>query len=1140
MGKYTEASVQTLEPKDHIRLRPGMYIGKLGDGSSVDDGIYVLLKEVIDNSVAWDTPIVIKKDGYTKLPRIGELIDSLIEEKPEEAYRKNGLEKIRNTKGIEALCFDKEELKMKYKRVFSFIRHKVNSKLYRVKLTGGRYVDITPYHSLFTLKEDKVVAASLETLKENDYVLVPRVGWEEGGATKEINLLDELEKMDVRKTKQIALSNISNLLRKNINLRKEIEGECKKKYSLNDYTQKDYLPFEVYRSLSNKNKDEIKDRCVIGSRYTKIKPTLSITKELIELLGIYAAEGSIRTDKKNNGKTVIFSFGSKEKELINHTIKLVWKAFGIEAKTAAAHESSTNVAIYSNFISLIFEEILGTQTGCSKKIVPSLVLSAKKEWKKRYLIGYLSGDGYPSKKFIKHLVEGTEPNEKDTSKFGFNTVSKDLAIGIQYLIGAIEKTCSVRTVPVKEETEDEKIINAKKKYNIKRKLTVYAFDFYWNGKKSYVNYVPINNLFKNEGISLAKNASGISIARIEKRLLKEKANKYKLRDGIEKFVKGDLGLCKIRKIEEIEYKEPWVYDICVEGDENFVGGFGPIICHNSVDEYVMGGGKEIIISLQDKSLEVRDFGRGIPLGSIVDCASVMNTGAKYNSEAFEESVGLNGVGIKAVNALSQEFYIQSWRDGKTKYAKFSQGNLLEKSKEIRAHQKENEKNGTLVRFTPDEEIFTNFKWIEEYVVNMLWNYAFLNKGLKLIYGEQEFVSKEGLKDLLIKKNPEEVLYPIIHLEDKKIEMAITHGDRYGEEYSFTNGQYTSQGGSHLNAFREGVLKTLREYYKKEWEAVDVRNCLIGAISIRVKEPVFESQTKTKLGSTSLSKDGPTIRSFVVDFIKKELDDYLHKNRETSEALLSKLNQNERERKDMAGIKDLARERAKKASLHNKKLRDCRVHLNSNDKRRLESTLFITEGDSASGSITKVRDVNTQAVFSLRGKPLNCFNEKKRIVYENEEFNLLQSALNIEESLENLRYNTVVISSDSDVDGMHIRLLLTTFFLQFFPELIKNGHLHILQTPLFRVRNKKETIYCYSEEEKIKAQKKLGPNPEITRFKGLGEISPDEFRHFIDKNMRLEPVIIERMSKIPKMLEFYMGSNDPNRRDFIIENLNLNV
>jgi topoisomerase-4 subunit B len=554
---------------------------------------------------------------------------------------------------------------------------------------------------------------------------------------------------------------------------------------------------------------------------------------------------------------------------------------------------------------------------------------------------------------------------------------------------------------------------------------------------------------------------------------------------------------------------------------------------NCIDEFVMGFGKKIEVQIKDRMVMVRDYGRGIPLGKVVDVVSKINTGAKYDSVAFKKSVGLNGVGTKAVNALSSYFKVQSVRDGKIKAAAFERGVITQDE-----HLNEtSEARGTTIWFFPDEEIFGHFKFIHEYVEKMLWNYAYLNTGLSIWFNGQVYKSERGLYDLLQQNIGGESLYPVIHLRGEDIEIALTHGQQYSEEYySFVNGQHTTQGGTHQAALRESVVRVLREFFKKDFDANDIRQGIVAAISVKVMEPVFESQTKTKLGSQNLGPEGPAIRTFVLDFLKKELDNYLHKHPETAEVLLQKILQSERERKDLSGIRKLARERAKKASLHNKKLRDCRVHYNSNHADRLNTTLFITEGDSASGSITKSRDVNTQAVFSLKGKPLNCFGLTKKIVYENEEFNLLQSALNIEDSMEDLRYNNIVIATDADVDGMHIRLLMITFFLQFFPDLVKNGHVFILQTPLFRVRNKKETVYCYSEEERKEAISRLGKNPEITRFKGLGEISPDEFKHFIGRDIRLEPVIFGRNENLPHLLEFYMGKNTPDRQFFIIDNL----
>lgn len=559
------------------------------------------------------------------------------------------------------------------------------------------------------------------------------------------------------------------------------------------------------------------------------------------------------------------------------------------------------------------------------------------------------------------------------------------------------------------------------------------------------------------------------------------------------------------------------------------------ILDNSIDEFRMKAGKKIEIKIEDNKVSIRDYGRGIPLGKVVDAVSKMNTGGKYDSKAFKKSVGLNGVGTKAVNALSEYFKVKSVRDGRSKTAEFSRGILIKSHEEI----EDNDKNGTEITFIPDAEIFINFKFRREYIERMLRNYAYLNPGLRIIFNGETYFSENGLKDLLEEELETETLYPIIHLKDNDIEVAITHSDKSQTEtyFSFVNGQNTTQGGTHLNAFREAFVKTIREFFNKNFDASDVRKSIISAISINVEEPVFESQTKTKLGSNDMGPNGPTVRTFVIDFLKNKLDNFLHKNPEIAEAIQRKILISERERKELSGIQKLARERAKKVSLHNKKLRDCRQHYNDQKApRKSETQIFITEGDSASGSITKSRDVETQAVFSLKGKPLNCYGLTKKIVYENEEFNLLQAALNIEESLEDLRYNQVIIATDADVDGMHIRLLMITFFLQFFPDVIKNGHLYILQTPLFRVRNKKETRYCYTEAERIKALDELGKNPEITRFKGLGEISPDEFKHFIGKDIRLEPVVIGKDTTINQLLEFYMGKNTPDRQNFILENL----
>lgn len=559
------------------------------------------------------------------------------------------------------------------------------------------------------------------------------------------------------------------------------------------------------------------------------------------------------------------------------------------------------------------------------------------------------------------------------------------------------------------------------------------------------------------------------------------------------------------------------------------------VIDNCIDEHVMGFGKNIDIKVTEKRVEIRDYGRGIPLGKVVDCVSKINTGGKYDSKAFQKSVGLNGVGTKAVNALSNHFKVQSFREGKTKIAEFERGVITNDAKIT----KSSDKNGTLIVFEPDDEVFKNFHFRPQFLENQLWNYAYLNSGLTINFNGKKYHSENGLLDLLSNKTSEDNLrYPIIHLKGEDIEVAMSHTNQYGEEYySFVNGQYTTQGGTHLAAFREAVVKTIREFYNKNFDAADIRASIVAAISVRVQEPVFESQTKTKLGSQNVGPDGPTMRTFVNDFIKKQLDNYLHRHQDTANALLKRIQQSERERKEIAGIKKLANERAKKANLHNKKLRDCRIHFDDKKGEKGDDTMiFITEGDSASGSITKSRDVQTQAVFSLRGKPLNCFSLTKKVVYENEEFNLLQHALNIEDGLDGLRYRKIIIATDADVDGMHIRLLMLTFFLQFFPDLVRNGHIFILDTPLFRVRNKKETIYCYSEEEKRQAVNKLGSKPEITRFKGLGEISPDEFGAFIGDEIRLQPIIIDDKVSIKKLLTFYMGKNTPDRQTFIIDRL----
>jgi topoisomerase-4 subunit B len=558
------------------------------------------------------------------------------------------------------------------------------------------------------------------------------------------------------------------------------------------------------------------------------------------------------------------------------------------------------------------------------------------------------------------------------------------------------------------------------------------------------------------------------------------------------------------------------------------------VVDNCIDEFVMGNGKRVDIKVKDGKVSVRDYGRGIPLGKVIDCVSQINTGGKYDSKAFKKSVGLNGVGTKAVNALSSHFMVYSVREGEKKQASFVRGELVEDTAVV----KTDEPNGTYVEFIADETIFKKYAFKTAYLDKMMWNYCYLNRGLAMYFNGEKFQSKDGLKDLLENNMDGDPLYPIIHIEDEDIEVAFTHGKTYGEDYySFVNGQHTTQGGTHQSAFRESVAKVIRDFYNKNYEASDIRQSIVAAIAVKVIEPVFESQTKTKLGSQEIEPGGKSMRAFINDFLKDKLDNYLHRNPEVAELIERKIKQSERERKELSGIRKIARDRAKKANLHNKKLRDCRIHLTDlKDDRREQTTMFITEGDSASGSITKSRDVNTQAVFSLRGKPLNCYGLTKKVVYENEEFNLIQAALDIEDDMDNLRYNNIVVATDADVDGMHIRMLLLTFFLQFFPDLIKRNHVYVLQTPLFRVRNKKKTIYCYSEDERRSAIEELGKNPEITRFKGLGEISPDEFKHFIGADIRLEPVLLSKDASIDSILSYFMGKNTPERQDFIIENL----
>ncbi len=1026
-NEYGAESITILKGVEAIRKRSAMYIG-----DTSKRGFHHIIFEVTDNSVAYDTPIVLRINNKTKVEKIGTFIDLVLKNDKNREIRKE-LERSFNGCGVEVLCFDKDSLKLQFKKIFSFIRHRTNSPLYRVKLTGGRYVDITPYHSLFTIRDNKVIPASLKTLKINDYVLVPRNTWPENGKRTigSIDLLDELEKLEDSKTKNITLSNIRSLLvneGRNKHLRKEINKFAPRKYySLRDYVFYDYLPFRIYKKLDKRFKAKIKETCLVGTRYSKIRPVLNITKELVELLGIYAAEGSIRLDKDSQGKTVIFSFGANEEKLIWYTCDLIKKVFCHEAGISKAHNTAINVLVYSNFISLVMEEILKTSTGSTKKCVPDIVFNISKTLRVRYLIAYLSGDGCPAIRFTKHLIENTVPDKDYAQKIAFGTSSYDLSVGLQYLLSSIGKTYSVRRNEPSKIKASIFVDKSGKTYKIQTKCVSYGFDFYWNCEKSYVNYVPFKDFIDSAHHTVQVNRSGgISFRRISG--LTEK-NMLKLKGNTLNFIKGDLGLCKIRKIEQIRYNNPWVYDISVEDDENFIGGFGAVVCHNSIDEHLAGFCKNIKVTIHnDNSITVEDDGRGIPVDihpiekrpAVEVVLTTLHAGGKFDKKTYLVSGGLHGVGVTATNALSEFLEVEIKRDSKLYKQRYEKGIPVTPLTII------NENilgTGTKITFKADSSIFSESVIDYDLVKKRLKELAYLNKGLTIeliderTNKENKFVFEGGIKEFVEDLNNgknvlnKKIIYILKKSEDFIVELALQYNDTYAEHLlSFVNNINTIEGGTHVIGFYTALTRAMNEYVKKfekdlKLDGEDVREGLTVVLSLKVPEPQFEGQTKTKLGNSE-------IKGLVSSMVYESLNDFFKENPTEAKLIVSKCIESFKAREAARKARELVR---RKSALSGGglpgKLADCQ------EKDPSKAEIFIVEGDSAGGTVLQARKREFQAVLPLRGKILNV--EKTRIdkVFKNNEIISLISALgcNVKEDLDlnKLRYHKIIITCDAD-------------------------------------------------------------------------------------------------------------------------------
>jgi len=1144
--EYKAESIIVLKDLEAVRKRPSMYIGD----TSIK-GLHHLVKEALDNSVTYDTPIVVRIDNKIKIVKIGELVDTIIERDLEYEEAKD-MQKSFNNLGIDVLCFNQKNFKLQFKKIYSFIRHKVNSQIFRIKLTGGRYVDITPYHSLFTIEDDKIISANLEKLKINDYVLVPRNSWPEIGSLKQIDLLNELEKFSEDITKRINLSKIRALIKNNKELRQNIKMLSPKKLSLNDYIKYDYLPFNIFRRLDENLKGEIKNVCVVGTSNSKIKPILELNRELVELLGVYAADGSIRTDKETNGKAVTFSFGENEDKLINYTKDLIMRVFNIEPGLTYAHDTAINVNIYSNFIAFIFEKIFKTNTGSTKKRVPDLIFNLNEYLRKRYLIGYLAGDGSPSITFTKHLINNTEPDTNYSAKIAFNTSSYELCISLQYLLSSIGKTYSIR---------ENNPGNAKpslyqnkfgKQYLIQSKFISYGFDFYWNCESSYVNYVPFRNfIISAKGDAPVNRKVGISINKIF-RLIQE--NKIKLKENTLNFISGDLGLCKIRSIEQINYNKKWVYDISVEDDENFIGGFGAIVCHNSIDEALVGYCTNIKVTIHaDNSISVEDDGRGIPVDihpeenkpAVEVVMTTLHAGGKFDKKIYKVSGGLHGVGISVTNALSEWLEVEIKRDNKVYRQRYEKGKKVTELETTGDAQE----TGTKITFMPDKTIFQLIEFNYDILANRLKELAFLNKGLRLSIKderndrENEFYYEGGIKSFVeeLNKNKNKLHPNIIYFNKEinniNIEVALQYNDSYSESvFSFVNNINTIEGGTHLIGFYTALTRAFNDYIKKKnlqkngnrLTGEDVREGLTAIISLKVPEPQFEGQTKTKLGNLE-------VKGIIDSFIYENLTSFLEENPNVAKAVLSKALDALRAREAARKARELARRKSvlESGNLPGK-LADCQ------ERDPSKAELFIVEGDSAAGTGISARDRRFQAILPLRGKILNVEKARLDKMLRNEQITTLISAIGggigDEFDINKVRYHKIIILTDADSDGNHISCLLLTFFYRHAKQLIENGYIYIAQPPLFKIIKGKTSYYVRDENALKEKIKEIGEDVVVQRFKGLGEMDADELRETVmDPEKRiLKKVTIEDAILADNIFNTLMGEEVEPRREFIIQ------
>ncbi len=1143
-SSYTAQSIQVLKDLQAVRVRPSMYIGDTGSR-----GLHHMVQEVLDNSVTYDTPVVVRTNNEIKLTSIGLLVDMMIE-RDQNRGEEREMQKSLNKGDIEVLCFNQKNFKLNFKKIYSFIRHKVNSEIYRVSLTGGRHIDITPYHSLFTIKEDKVTPASLAELKAGDYVLIPRTAWPEVEQNKFIDILDKLEVLDEEITKNVTLSNIREVLRNNKEVKAAITTLLKKKESMGDYLHYDYLPFELYKKLDRVFKNKIKEACFVGTRYSKIKPVLPVTRELIELLGLYAAEGSIRTDKDTGGKTVIFSFGASEAELIDYTKTLIEKVFHHKANISKAHDTAVNVNLYSNFISLLFEKLLKTKTRSTQKCVPDIIFNIPKDLKERYLIAYLSGDGCPSSIFVQHLIGNTSPLEDYTKKIAFNTASYNLCLGLQYLLSAIGKTYSVRMIKLENIKSSAYVSNTGQSLLIQAKSQAYGFDFYWNCKNSYVNYIP----FKNFILSASKTASvnrktGIRIPKVIKYA---KENKLRLKENALNFINGDLGLCKIRHIDQISYDKEWVYDLSVIDDENFVGGFGPVICHNSIDEAMTGNCNYIQVKIhKDNSVTVIDNGRGIPVDlhptekkpAVEVVLTMLHAGGKFDHKTYQVSGGLHGVGVSVVNALSAWLEVEVKRDGKIHRQRFEKG-ITKTPLEIIGKA---DGTGTSVTFLADKEIFNSTIYEYEILSKRLRELAFLNAGLKIEITDERNNQREtfqysgGLKAFVdfLNKSREKLSQPIYFQKDEnkvKLEAAMLYNTSYTTTLvSFVNNICTIEGGTHEEGFRTSLTRGINDYIKKakltdlKITGDDVQEGLIAIISVKIPEPQFEGQTKTKLGNSE-------VKGIVSSIVYEKLVEFFEENPSVAKAIVQKCTEAAKAREAARKAKELTRRKSalESGSLPGK-LADCQ------ERNPAKAEIFIVEGDSAAGTAINGRDRKTQAILPLWGKMLNT--EKARIdkVFGNEKLQPLILALGAgigeDFNIEKTRYHKIILTSDADVDGRHICTLLLTFFYRYMRPLIEKGYVYVAMPPLYKITKDKKEYYIYNEKKLEELFAKIGQeNCVIQRYKGLGEMNSDQlWETTLNPEARhLKKITIEDAAIADELFTILMGEEVQPRRKFIFE------